>query len=69
MPSDIDKRLTLCAARQPRTESAALMLEAVEEILRLRASVRYERARCDVNDHTEELRLVWTHRASDGPVV
>ena len=54
--TEIEKALTMWAARQPRTEAAQLMLMAAETIIRLRAAVKYEKARADANDHEEELR-------------
>lgn len=40
MSADIDQRLTLWAAKQPREEGAKLALEAVDEIVRLRGALR-----------------------------
>lgn len=44
MSADIVKRLTLWAARQPRTEGAQLALEAAAHIESLRREVRTQRA-------------------------
>ena len=40
---DIVKRLTLCAAQQPRTEAGMLLLAAIEHIESLRREVRTQR--------------------------
>jgi hypothetical protein len=40
---DIVQRLTLCAARQPRTDAAQLMLEAIAHIEALRKEIRTQR--------------------------
>lgn len=40
---DIVQRLTLCAARQPRTDAAPLILEAVAHIESLRREIRTQR--------------------------
>lgn len=40
---DIAKRLTLCASKQPRTEAAQLMLEAIAHIESLRQEIRTQR--------------------------
>lgn len=42
--SDITKRLTLWAAKQPRTDGAKLALEAVAHIESLRTEIRTQRA-------------------------
>lgn len=42
--SDIKNRLTLWAAKQPRTEGARLALEAVAHIESLRTEIRTQRA-------------------------
>lgn len=54
--TEIEKALTMWAARQPRADAAPLMLMAAETIIKLRAAVKYEKARADANDHTAELR-------------
>jgi hypothetical protein len=59
---DIEKQLTLRAARQPRTEEAQLMLKAAEAIATLRGRLRYEQARCDLNDHIDELRQLYAEK-------
>ena len=53
---DIERRLTLWAAKQPRTEEAQLMLTAAETICTLRAQLRYERARAEMNEHADDLK-------------
>jgi hypothetical protein len=63
---EIEQKLSLWAARQPKTEAAQLMLEAAEEIVRLRAALRYEKARADVNNHKEELDRVYQLLAAKG---
>lgn len=40
---DIVKRLTLCAAKPPRTEATQLMLEAIAHIESLRQEIRTQR--------------------------
>lgn len=64
--TEIERKLSLWAARQPKTEAAQLMLEAAEEIVRLRGVVRYERARADLNDHKEELENLYQLLAAKG---
>jgi len=41
---DIVKRLTLCAAQQPRTEAGGLMIDAANYIESLRREIRTQRA-------------------------
>ena len=57
--TDIERKLTLLAAKQPKTEEAQLMLKAAETIIRLRAEVNYERARADLNNQAEELHELY----------
>ena len=53
---EVERELTLWAAKQPRTEEAQLMLKAAEAIARLRGRLRYEQARADINAHADELK-------------
>jgi hypothetical protein len=46
---DIAKRLILAAARDPKSEAAALMLDAVNHIEALRNEVRIQR--CEIAQH------------------
>ena len=49
---EIEQKLTLLAAGDPKTETAQLMLRAADVISRLRSEVNYERARADLNNNT-----------------
>lgn len=50
----IEQDLTLWAARQPRTEAAALMLAAVEAIQALREDLQRLQAEVDTKDSIHE---------------
>jgi hypothetical protein len=53
---EIEKKLTFWAAKNPRAPEAGLLIAAADAIVRLRAELRYEKARADLNDHSDELR-------------
>lgn len=52
---EVEEKLALWGASNPRTQLGALALQASEVIARFRAKLSYERAKADVNDHSEEL--------------
>jgi hypothetical protein len=56
---DIIQRLTLCAAKQPRTDAAPLLLEAVNHIESLRREIRVQRAEIGQLRHERNLLLEW----------
>ena len=69
--TEIERKLTLWAAQQPKTEAAKMMLEAAEEIVRLRGEVRYERAKSELHgDETfEKLEFKVTQWASARKII
>lgn len=57
---EIEQKLSLWGAGRPKTAEGQLALQAADVISRLRAELRYERARADLNDHADELRELYT---------
>jgi len=55
---EVEEKLTLWGASNPRTELGSLALQASEALAQLRAKLAYERAKADINDHTEEFREI-----------
>jgi hypothetical protein len=56
---EIEQKLSLWGAGRPKTVEGQLALQAADVISKLRAELKYERARSDLNDHTEELRELY----------
>lgn len=57
--NEIEQKLSLWGAGRPKTAEGQLALQAADVISRLRAELRYERARTDLNDHADELKELY----------
>jgi hypothetical protein len=56
---DIIQRLTLCVAKQPRSDAAPFLLEAINHIESLRQEIRVQRAEIGQLRHERNLLLEW----------
>ena len=62
---DIVQRLTLCAAKQPRTDAATIMLEAIAHIESLRKEIRTQRYEIAGLREERNVLLEWDRPAVD----